>query len=254
MTVIKDEYETLFTKLNKDEIDNLGNKYYVFIRNYDSVNTNITSSVFHNAIKLVDNKNKTTNIIYTHSTINTVLNDNFLGLSPNDHSNLYIEVIDPKNRTDNMTKRIGFNDVTKSIFSVWYSEISKKDYILLQQILNEHIKHKDKISYSYLNLGKIGINKIVDKILKLFKRDKSNEALEIKEEKLVCSTFVAYILKFLDKFKTKINDYNLYTPTDIVSKLEFTHLVSGKWNEYDDLINDIVKKNPEFEPFLLKLK
>ena len=48
MIVIKDEYETLFTKLNKTEIDNLGNKYYVFIRNYDTVNNSATSSLFHN--------------------------------------------------------------------------------------------------------------------------------------------------------------------------------------------------------------
>lgn len=253
MDIVKDDYEILFTKLTKKEVNSLSNKFYVFIRNYNTVSDGIGDNIFRKGIKVVDTANPLLNIIYTHSTINTVLNDNFIGLSPNSFSNLYIEVIDPKNRSAHNTKMIGHNNAEKSLFSVWYSEISKSDYILLQKLLNEHIKHKDKITYNYLNIGKIAVNKIVNRILNVVKSNKSSEALEITNEKLVCSTFVAYILKFLNKFKNKIDDFTLYSPTDIVSKLDFKHLVSGKWVEYNDLISDIINKNPEFKPFLLNL-
>lgn len=239
---MNDDYDNLFKPISIDET-----KYYVFIRVYDCKYSKFNvASVLDKGIKFVDEKNPITGICYNHASINATLDDRFLGMTQNDVSDLYIENINVKNPKNSFIKKA---DPDKSLFSIFYCELDKSDYNRLKKLLNYDFKYKDMIKYSVIACGVIGVAKLSQMIHKSFRQ--SSEAIENKPEvsKFVCSTFCSYILSNLNKFKRTITDYKMYSPNDLVTKLNMTHLVTGKWNEYNNLIKQVVKDHPEFKNF-----
>lgn len=248
MTETYDDLFALKTDVNEN--------FYVFLRLYDTkykngVNT-LGNAIFGQAIHLTSEKHPVTNLSYTHATISATLDDRFLGMTPDANNYLWLESIDKGKYTNSGMQKV---DKKNSVFSVFYSKLSKSDYIKLKKILNYDFKYRDKFKYNCLECGNIGINHIMNQIKDKFNKQSKEDMNLLEQTKFVCSTFCTYILSKLNKFKTALSKgFRLYNPTDVVTKLKFEHLVTGKFNQYNTLIEKCIKNRPEFKLYYNNLK
>lgn len=246
----KQSYENCYSILSTESA-NTDKKYFAFIRLYDCVYKNplCAPAILDHGIKFVSDDVKSTHMKFNHASINTNLTDMFYGLTATGGDcSLKFETCESEGKTGN-----DFMDACnpkKSKFGVFYAELSKKDYETLKSVLS---LGKQECKYDILLNAKMAGYFLVQKVKKLF--TKSSEALNLKDASWkgqVCSTFCAFCLKQLSKFKDKISDEKIYDPDAIVNNLGLKLLCTGIWADYSTDIEKSISKHPEMKEYWSK--
>lgn len=237
-------------------------KEWCFIRLYT---TEYNKEIFHPAkILRVGNKlisDKASNgKFYTHAAINYSLSDHFVGLNlmKGDPNSVQIEVVKNWRKGDERYER---QDSTFDVFAIplYKNERELLKFHLNKIITNNHFKYDVKT----LLLTALLICKRKAQILMGFSKENIDEILdeegdsvlsEIKKG-MVCSTFVAFILKNVSADfarwlrETKRSEYE-FAPNTLTHIPNIEYLFGGSWNGYARALTNFTKKNPEFAKYI----
>lgn len=232
--------------------------YCIFIRNVHGVYKNLLSptNLLDKGIKIADGPSKKDHKFYNHSTMNYVLNDGFAGLTMDSNS------CQVKQEYITQPERVKYTagcKSDKSEFSVFCVQVNKSEYNEIVKMINNAISNVN-IKYSVITNFLIGIKLISEDIknffISKFKKDNfSSESKHFDENKLVCSTFVAYVLiKCSSSIKEFISNkkfnWDTVTPNKLISNLpNCKKLFSGTWDKYNEICKNYVEKHPEFKKY-----
>lgn len=247
----KDLEHEISTENKKDD-----EKAYVFIRNVHSVYINPLkpASILNKGIQAVDPKSNKVNKFYNHSTISASLKDGFAGL------NLRLGKIMVQKEYINDVKKSEFTNIcdpNRSSFGLFAVEVTNSERIEIEKMINNSLKNIN-INYSVITDFLIGMkliaNNTINDIKNLFNRNaNSTESKHFDMNKLVCSTFVAYILakccpKIREEFRQQPFDFNTVTPNKLVDEISECKLIfNGMWNMYDKDRDYFIKNNPKYK-------
>lgn len=221
---------------------------YIFIRNVKGVYKNKLSptNILDKGIRLVDKRSKD-KAFYNHSTINTTLNDNFVGLTlDNDKRSVKRESI----VHTEFTKYTNGCDQNLSTYTIFAIPVTKNERQEIEKMLNNAINNPN-INYSVITNFLIGLKLIHNKL----HQDTSIESHQFNDTNLVCSTFIAYILtkcssKIKNIFDKKNIDYSRITPNGLTNAIpDCKKLFSGVWKDYDNDLQKYLKKHPELAKY-----
>ena len=221
-------------------------KYYVFIRNVSSKYKNPLelTNLIDKGIKLVDKETK--DGFFNHSTISYSLKDGFVGLTldSNIHKAKREYLTDTSKNHYTSTA-----DDTKSKYVVYMLEVSKSEYDKIKDMIDYSVR-AIKLDYSVITNFFIGLKLIGNKLG--FNRQ-STESNKFERYKLVCSTFVAYILaKCVSSIKMKFSKKDMFTmtPNDIVNRIPgLKHAFGGIWKDYNKDCDKYILRHPKLHKF-----
>lgn len=255
-------YLEALSKEDADPNNYTVNKEWCFIRLYT---TEYNKDRFHPAkILRVGNKlisDKSSNgKFYTHAAMNYNLSDNFIGLNlmKDDPNSVQVEIIKTWRKDDERYER------QYSMFDVFAIPLYKHERELLKFhlskiVTNNHFKYDIKT----LLLTTILICKKKAQALMSFTKEDINDIIgedgdsflsEIKKG-MVCSTFVAFLLKNTSSEfakwirETNRNEYS-FAPNTLTHIPNIKYLFGGTWNEYSRALTNFIKKNPEFAKYV----
>ena len=243
---------------DEKSVESLNEPYYVFIRVYDSKYKNNFSinGTLDKMIKDFTPDVKEGNIKgYNHAAVSFKLTDDFFGLT----TNRKYEKFALKRESCENTELTGFMNTTNpesSSFGVFCVEVSKEEYLKVKDFLNLEIKDS-VMKYSTFAIFLQGLQKIGHKLYSKFSKEDISEINDNNmighKEKLVCSTFVGYVLNeythYKHIFKRYQIDYNYLSPNELVNIPGMRFLYSGKFNEYNKITKEFVNKNRNFKKF-----
>lgn len=232
-------------------------KAYVFIRNCHNIYKNPLkpAGLLNKGIQKVDPKSHKVDRFYNHSTISTSLKDGYAGL------NLRLgKIMVQKEFILDIEKAdmTIISDPTRSSFGLFAVEVTRSEREEIGKMINNSLKNIN-INYSvitdFLIGAKLIVNNAVNDIKNLFNRNANNstESKHFDYNKLVCSTYVAYILakccpKIREELAKQPFDFNTVTPNKLVDELsECRLLFNGIWNMYDKDKAFYLNKHPEFK-------
>jgi len=221
-------------------------RYYVFIRNVSAKYKNplALTNLLDKGIKLVDEKTK--DGFFNHSTISYSLKDGFVGLTldSNIHKAKHEYLTDiSKNRYTSTV------DDTKAKYVVYVLEVTKSEYDKVKRMLDYSLRSV-KLDYSIITNFFIGLKLIGNK---LGFNKHSTESNNFERYKLVCSTFVAYILvKCVSSIKSKFSKKDIFmmSPNEIVNSIPgLKHMFGGIWKDYNKDLSKYISRHPELSKF-----
>lgn len=222
---------------------------YIFIRNVRSVYKNKLepSAILDKGIKLVDKEAKDSKF-YNHSTLNVSLKDGFIGLTA-DKVNKKTSVKQEFITRPEATVYTNTCDPKKSQYGVFAIPVTKQQKQEISKMLNNSL-HNPNIDYSTMTNFLIGAKLILNKL-----GLKSSESHHFDDTKLVCSSFVAYILlkccpDLAEEFKKHNIDYSKLTPNSITRAIpNCRKLFGGYWINYEKDVQTYLKRHPELNKY-----
>lgn len=235
-------------------------KKYCFIRLYNSHYPKGVfnfGSILKNASKVISDK-ALDGKFYTHANINYRLTDNFFGLnidSLNQEEAVKIEQITHEKKEDVTI------DLDKSVYTLYRLEMNELDYKNLKIQLNK-LKSGSQYTYDvktflYTSLL-ITKNKakraLTHSSLKPTNTHEEKVQLNKIKKGLICSTFVAFVLKntHSDVAKwmeeNKISVYE-FAPNTLTRLPNIKYCFSGKYTTYPQDVQKYIAKHPEFKEY-----
>lgn len=239
--------ETSMESKNKNDGDNVE---YIFIRNIQGIYKNILNptNLLDKGIKLID-QNAKDGISYNHSTISTNLKDGFVGLTLD--SNKYQAKKEYILHTDRNRYTNGC-DNTKSKYAIFAIPVTKEERQDIEDMIINS-EHNENIRYSIFTNFLIGLNLFANLSNKNIY--KSIESKQFNEVKLVCSTFIGYILSkccpsIKKAFSENYLNFDRITPNRLVNEIpNCRKLFGGIWKDYNSDLLKYLNKHPEFKKY-----
>lgn len=199
-------------------------------------------------------------ILYTHAAMHYKLTDDFIGLNldPNDPNDVKVEVL---HNSDGLITNKG-KDVANSGYVIYALPLSKKEYLNLGLVLNK-IRNQNKFKYDVKTLLWTAMLITRRKAIRFFSREDQNQTDDISQTLsqmkigLVCSTFVAFILKSISPdiathFDKKGISFYEFSPNSLVNLPGIEKLFEGTWLSYEKDVKKFVNQNPKFKKYSLK--
>lgn len=231
---------------------------YVFIRNIHGVYKNplAPAATLDKGIRIADGLSKKDHKFYNHSTMSCTLTDGFAGLTMDSSAFQVKEEYVTQPEKVNYTSGCRPDKSEYSIFSV---EVTKTEYEEIKKMINNAMSNVN-IKYSIITDFLIGIKLISNNIKNFFtskfrKDNFSSESKHFDENKLVCSTFVAYVLikcssSIREYMSKKVFNWDTVTPNRLISNLpNCKKLFSGTWDKYNETAKKYIEKHPEFKKY-----
>lgn len=251
-------FDDLKKECSTEENKNKEKPYYVFIRNIHGVYKNplTLTNILDKGIKIADGNSEKDHKFYNHSTMSYKLNDGFAGLTMDSNE------CQVKEEYVTQPEKVRYTSgckSDKSEYSVFAVEVSKSEYDEIVKMINNAISNIN-IKYSVITNFLIGIKLISNNIKEFFdskfKKDNfSSESKHFDQNKLVCSTFVAYVLTkccpFIKDYLAKQTfNWDTITPNKLISELpKCKKLFGGTWDKYNENVKKYIEKHPEFKKY-----
>lgn len=235
-------------------------KKYCFIRLYNSYYPKGVfnfGSILKNASKVISDK-ALDGKFYTHANINYRLTDNFFGLnidSLDQEEAVKIEQITHEKKEDVTI------DLDKSVYSLFRLEMNELDYKNLKIQLNK-LKSGSQYTYDVKTFLYTSLLITKNKAKRALTHsgvkpaNEHEEKVQLNKVKkgLVCSTFVAFVLKnthsdiakWMEDNKISVYEFAPNTLTRL-PKLKFCF--SGKYTTYPQDVQKYIAKHPEFREY-----
>lgn len=251
-------------EMNKFSLENSGNTKelkteYCFIRLYSTKYTKLCiSDLLRIGNELLTEKSKHKGKRYTHAAINYKLNDNFVGLNIDDNPNdVKVENLKTTANIDSGDPK----DKRNSTFDVFSVRLTESEYRTLKTNLN-NIKTDNKFKYAIKKLVSVAFSQTKTRLKKTVlghedddTREEDIVDLTKSEKSLVCSSFVAYVLKsispsirnWMEKNKKTEHDF---TPNGLTYIPGCKFMFGGSWIEYSKKTREFVNEHPEFKKYL----